>query len=240
MYRMFRVAIQTLVTPWISAVLFIYIFGEVVGQRIDLIGGVPYVKFVLPGVLMMNVISSAFSHSSSSLYFQRFVRHIEELLVAPLSHFEMITGYVTGAVARGFIVGIGVLVVGIFFGATEIQHPGLFLFYIITVSMAFALVGLLIGLWAQGFEQFNLINVFVIMPLSFLGGVFNSITMLPEAMQTFVRFNPFFYFIDGIRFSMIGISESNLAVGAMIILGLILALWLFVSHLFHIGWRLRS
>jgi len=240
LYRMFKVAIQTLVTPWISAILFIYIFGEIVGKNILPIEGVPYIVFVLPGVLMMNVLTSAFSHTSSSLYFHRFMRRIEEMLVAPLSHFEMILGYVTGGVVRGVIVGIGVLIVGLLFNATEMHHIGLFLFYIMSVSVVFALIGILIGLWAQGFEQFNLIAVFVITPLSFLGGVFNSITMLPDAMQTFVKFNPFFYFIDGIRFSMIGISESNLIIGLVMILGLIVVLWLFISHLFSIGWRLRS
>jgi len=240
LYRMFKVTIQTLITPWISAVLFIFIFGEVVGKNILPIEGVSYIVFVLPGVLMMYVLTSSFSHTSSSLYFHRFMRRIEEMLVAPLSHFEMITGYVTGGVVRGVVVGVGVLFIGVLFNATEIQHFGLFLFYIVAVSAVFSLIGILIGLWAQGFEQFNMINVFLIMPLSFLGGVFNSITMLPDTMQTLVRFNPFFYFIDGIRFSMIGISESNLAIGVAMILGLIALLGALVGYLFHIGWRLRS
>lgn len=238
--RMFRVPVQTIVSPLIGAALFIYIFGEIVGKNILPINGVPYIIFVLPGVLMMNVLTSAFSHSSSSLYMHRFMRRIEEMLVAPLSHFEMILGYVAGGVVRGVIVGVGVLVVGMFFGATEIQNIGLFLFYITAVSIVFALIGILIGLWAQGFEQFSLITVFVITPLSFLGGVFNSITMLPDTMQTFVKFNPFFYFIDGIRFSMIGISESNLLIGLVMIIGLIVVLWGVVAYLFHIGWRLRT
>lgn len=240
LYRMFRVTIQTLLTPWISAVLFIYIFGEVVGKNILPIEGVSYIMFVLPGILMMNVLTSSFSHTSSSLYFHRFMRRIEEMLVAPLSHFEMILGYVTGGVVRGVIVGAGILFVGLFFGATEIQHIWLFLFYIVSVSIVFSLIGILTGLWAEGFEQFNMIAVFVITPLSFLGGVFNSVTMLPDSMQTFVMFNPFFYFIDGIRFSMVGISESNLAVGFVMIIGLIAVLWSIVSYLFKIGWKLRT
>jgi ABC-2 type transport system permease protein len=237
---MFRVAIQTLVTPWISAILFIFIFGNVVGKNILPIEGVSYIMFVLPGILMMNVLTSSFSHTSSSLYFHRFMRRIEEVLVAPLSHFEMILGYVVGGVSRGLIVGFGILLVGLFFDATQIQHIWFFIFYIISVSVVFSLIGILTGLWAEGFEQFNMIAVFVITPLSFLGGVFNSVTMLPPAMQTFVMFNPFFYFIDGIRFSMVGISESNLTVGLVMILGLIVVLWSIVSYLFKIGWRLRT
>jgi ABC-2 type transport system permease protein len=237
---MFKVAIQTLISPWISAILFIYIFGEVVGKNILPIEGVPYIEFVLPGILMMNVITSAFSHASSSLYFHRFMRRIEEMLVAPLSHTEMILGYVIGGVTRGIIVGVGVLLVGLFFDATTILHPFLFLFYIILVSVVFSLIGILTGLWAQGFEQFSMITVFVITPLSFLGGVFNSVSMLPEKMQTFVMFNPFFYFIDGIRYAMVGIGESNLYFGVFFILGLIVILWALVAYLFHIGWRLRT
>lgn len=240
MHRTFKVAIQTLVTPWISAVLFIYIFGEIVGKNILPIEGVPYIEFVLPGVLMMNVITSSFSHTSSSLYFLRFMRRIEEMLVAPLSHFEMITGFVTGGVVRGIIVGLGILFIGILFGATQILHPFLFLFYIIMVSIVFSLIGILTGLWAQGFEQFSMITVFIITPLSFMGGVFNSVSMLPEKMQVFIHFNPFFYFIDGIRYSMVGITESNLYFGAGIIFGLVFILWMLVTHLFNIGWRLRS
>lgn len=240
LYRMFKVAIQTLVTPWISAILFIYIFGHVVGQNILPIRGVSYIVFVLPGVLMMNVLMSSFSHSSSSLYFHRFMRRIEETLVAPLSHFEMVLGYVTGGVVRGVIVGVGILFIGVFFHATEIYNFWLFLFYILAVSTVFSLIGILVGLWSQGFEQFNMVNVFLIMPLSFFGGVFNSITMLPKTMQTIVLFNPFFYFIDGIRFSMIGVHESNLAIGLIMILGLIAILFYFVVHLFNTGWRLRS
>ena len=236
---MFRVTIQTIVTPWISAILFIYIFGQVVGQNILPINGISYIVFVLPGVLMMNVLTSSFSHTSSSLYFHRFMRRVEEFLVAPLSYLEMIVGYVVGGIVRGLVVGIGILIIGLFFGATEINNLGLFIFYILAVSIIFSLIGILVGLWSQGFEQFNMINVFLIMPLSFLGGVFNSVTMLPEVMQTVIKFNPFFYFIDGIRYSMIGVSESNLTIGFTMIFGLIFILGYITWRLFSKGWRLR-
>lgn len=238
--RFIRVPIQTLVTPWISALLYIFIFGQVIGERIDLIAGVQYIDFVLPGILMMNVIASSFSQTSSSLYFQRFVRHIEEILVAPLSHFEMIVGYVIGGVMRGLVVGMGVFVISVLFSAANMEHIFMFLSYIVSVSIVFSLMGLIVGLWAKHFEHLTVLTVFVITPLSFLGGVFNSITMLPESMQAVVRFNPFFYFIDGIRYSMIGINESNLILGVGIILLLIVFLGLLVGYLFHVGWRLRE
>src|SRR3989338_5590331 len=171
--RFFRVAGQTLVTPWISALLYIFVFGQVVGQRIDQIGGISYIDFVLPGVLMMSVIGAAFGQSSSSFYFARFPRHIEELLVSPLSYFEMILGYIVGVIARSLVVGLGLYVIAIFFSFATIQHFGLFLFYLISVSIIFGFLGILVGLWAKGFEQLGILGTFVITPLSFVGGVFN-------------------------------------------------------------------
>ena len=237
--RMLRVATQTLLTPWISALLYIFIFGHVVGRRIESIAGVEYIDFVLPGILMMNVISSAFSHTSSSLHFQRFIRHIEELLVAPFSHVEMVIGFVVGGVVRAVILGLGVYVIAVFFGAAGMTHFGLFVFYTVSIATVFALLGMLVGLWAQSFEQLSVLNTFVIMPLTFLGGVFYSINMLPEKLQAFALLNPFFYFIDGIRYSMIGVKESNHAVGVAVILFLGITLWLVVVGLFKRGWRLR-
>ncbi len=238
--RVFRVPIQTLVSPWISALLYIVIFGYIVGTKISDIEGYTYLEFVLPGVLMMNIISSAFMHTSSSLYFQRFLRFIEEILVAPFSYLEMVVGYTLGGVIRALIVAAGIYVMGILFGVAGVAHIGAFLFYVVGVSMIFALLGLIIALWADNFEQFNVLNVFVIMPLSFLGGVFNSITMLPEWGKTIVMFNPFFYFVDGIRYSMIGHSESNLYIGVALIVGLVIVLGAIVEYLFRIGWRLRN
>jgi len=238
--RFLRVPIQTLITPWISAILYIFIFGFVVGSRIDAIAGIRYIDFVLPGILMMNLLQASFSQTSSSLYFQRFARHIEEILTAPLSYLEMITGYVIGGVIRGFIVGLGIFGIAVLFNAANLEHIGALLFYVGSVSVLFSLIGLLVGLWAEQFEHLNVLNVFVIMPLSFLGGVFNSITMLPEQVQVLVRFNPFFYFIDGMRYSMTGISESNLTIGLVVILGSIAILGLLVGHLFQKGWKLRE
>jgi len=238
--RFLRVFVQTIVSPWINALLYILIFGVIVGSSIDLIAGVAYIDFVLPGILMLNLINSSFSQTSSSLYFQRFARHIEEILVAPLSHFEMIVGYVCGGVARGIVVGLGVYAIAIIFSAANIAHLGLFILYTISVAIIFSLFGLLVGLWANNFEQLSVLNIFVITPLTFLGGVFNSITMLPVVAQTWVRLNPFFYFVDGLRYSMIGIREGSALVGWFIILLMIVVLWLVVWRLFSIGWRLRS
>lgn len=238
--RFLRVSVQTLVTPWISALLYILIFGAIVGRGIANIEGVRYIDFVLPGILAMSVIGGAFSHSSSSIYIQRFVRHIEELLVTPLSHAEMLLGYVIGAVMRGVMIGVGVLAIAVFFGAAHFSSFWLFLFYVTAISAVFGLVGVLVGLWADNFEQLSALNTFVIMPLSFVGGVFNSINMLPEKWQTVAQWNPFFYFVDGVRYSMIGISEGNMVIGVVMIMGLIVLLSYVTWRLFEIGWHLRA
>lgn len=235
-----RVAIQALITPWLSALLFILVFGKIVGGRIGDIDGVTYVQFVLPGTLMMNVLMSTFSQSSMALYFQRFLKNIEEVLVAPISYGEMILAFVASGVVRGLIVGGGIMIIGLLFGATTLAHPLWFVFYILFVSLLFSLLGLLVGLWANGFEALSLVPTFLITPLTFLGGMFNSINMLPPTFQTIVRFNPFFYMVDGLRYSMVGIADSNLLIGRVMLVTMTVACFLLVQNLFARGWRLRS
>jgi len=237
--RTFRVVIQTLVAPVISAALYIFIFGVVIGGSITDIVGVPYITFVFPGILMLSVINASFGSSSSSLYFARFTKSIEELLVAPLSYLEIIGGYLLGSVMRSFIVAILIVLVGLLFGAVTLSNPLTFFLYILGVSSIFSLLGMLVGLWAQSFEQLSVLNTFVITPFTYLGGIFYSITMLPASAAFFTQINPFFYFVDGIRSSMIGVSEANVVVGAFVISGLLLGLGGLVFYLFKIGWRVR-
>ncbi len=238
--RFLRVFNQTLLSPWISAFLYIFIFGYIVGERIDLIQGVSYIQFVMPGIIMLNVISASFSQTSSSLYFQRFAKHIEEILVAPFSHIEIVVGYLVGGVVRGFVVGAGVYGIAILFGGAQIVNVWLFILYSLAVAVIFSLLGLIIGLWSESFEQLTVLNTFVITPLTFLGGVFNSVEMLPEWIQVAVRFNPFFYFVDGLRYSMTGISEANPMIGAALIISLIIGFTVLTWHLFRIGWKIRT
>lgn len=237
--RMFRIPGQTILSPLISATLYIFIFGYVIGRTIKDIQGVPYITFVFPGVLMLNIIGSSFSHTSSSVYFARFIKSIEEMLVSPLSYLEIIIGYVAGGVARALVVGFGILLVGLLFGAVTLHNFFAFLFYVVAIATVFSLLGILVGLWAKSFEQFGAINTFVITPLTYLGGIFYSVHMLPGFVQMITFVNPFFYFVDGIRFSMIGVSEANTGVGLLIIFGLIFGLGGLIVHLFHIGWRIR-
>lgn len=236
---MLRVPGQTVLSPLISATLYIFIFGYVIGTNISQIAGVPYITFVFPGILMLNIIGSSFAQSSSSVYFAKFIKSIEEMLVSPLSYLEITAGYVIGGIARALVVGFGILIIGLLFGAVTLHSLPLFIFYVIAIAIIFSLLGILVGLWAKGFEQLSAINIFVITPLTYLGGIFYSVTMLPGPVQAITYANPFFYFVDGLRSSMIGISEANTWIGLAMIVGLILALGSLVIRLFQTGWRIR-
>lgn len=238
--RTFRVVIQTLVAPVISAALYIFIFGTVIGTRINDFAGVPYISFVFPGVLMLSIINASFASASSALYFMRFTRGIEEILIAPFSYLEMLVGFVGSAVARALIVAFLILGVGMLFGAVVLAHPFWFIFYTAAIAAIFAMLGILVALWAEGFEQLQVLNTFVITPLTYLGGIFYSITFLPGLAATLTRLNPFFYFADGVRSSMIGYSEADSTIGLFVIIGLVIGLGILVIQLFRSGWKIRS
>jgi len=238
--RTMRVVVQTLVSPVISSALYIFIFGYVIGTQISSVVGVPYITFVFPGILTLSVINASFGSSSSSLYMARFMRSIDEILIAPFSYIEMIFGYILGSMVRALIVAVLILVVGLFFGAVTLSNPLLFVFYVCAIAGIFSLLGMIVGLWAQGFEQLSVLNTFVITPFTYLGGIFYSVTMLPQFAQKITFANPFFYFVDGIRGSMIGIHEGSTSVGLFVIIGLLVALATLVVYLFKIGWRIRS
>jgi ABC-2 type transport system permease protein len=238
--RMMRVPIQAFVAPWISALLFIFIFGFVVGGRIATIGGHRYIEFVLPGVLMLNIVNASFLQSSSAIYFSRFLRFIEETLVSPMSYVEMIAGSLAVVVVRSTVTAIGIMLMGLAFGATSIFSLPAFLFWVVSVSMIFGLLGIVIGLWAKSFEQLNVLTVFFITPLSMVGGVFNTIGMLPGWMHWLAYANPFFYFINGIRHSMIGYSEMPEGLGYGLTVAAGVAMFLWVLRLYSKGYGLRE
>ncbi|MCA9361172.1 ABC transporter permease [Candidatus Kaiserbacteria bacterium] len=238
--RTFRVVTQTLVAPVISAALYIFIFGSVIGTRIDDFAGVPYISFVFPGVLMLSIINASFASASSALYFMRFTRGIEEILIAPFSYLEMLIGFVGSAVTRALMVAFLILGVGLLFGAVQLEHPILFVLYVSAVSAIFAMLGIIVALWAEGFEQLQVLNTFVITPLTYLGGIFYSVTFLPELAATLTKLNPFFYFVDGIRSSMIGYSEANTMIGALVTASLVIGLGTLVTQLFRRGWKIRN
>jgi len=238
--RMWRVPIQVFVGPWISALLFIFVFGFVLGGTMRTIGGRPYIQFVMPGVLMMNIIQAAFLQSSSAIYFSRFIKFVEEMLVAPLSYLEMVLGGLSTVVLRASITGIGILLIGLAFGATAIQSWPLFIFWVVAVSAVFGLAGILVGLWSKSFEQLNMPVVFFLTPLSMLGGSFFTMKMLPDWLHWLLWANPFFYFINGLRGAMIGVDEAPVGLSIGLTLGLIAVLGGTVWRLYARGYGLRE
>ena len=238
--RIMRVPIQAFIAPWISALLFIFIFGFALGGRIKEIGGHRYLEFVLPGILMMNIINAAFLQSTSAIYFQRFLRFIEETLVAPLSYVEMIAGMLVCVVVRSVVTALGILAIAACFGVTSVDNFGEFLFWVIAVSIIFGELGIIIGLWAKNFEQLNVLNVFFIVPLSMVGGVFYTINMLPPWLRWLAYGNPFFYWINGLRHAMIGFHEGPPGVGLALTLGLIVVLSAATLRLYATGYGLRE
>lgn len=238
--RVWRIKVQTVAAPLISASLFIFIFGFVLGRNIDFIAGVPYLSFVFPGILTLTILQTAFDHSSFMIYIGRWTKSIHELLVSPFSYIEMVVGFVGSAVTRVIIIGTLTLLIGTLFGAVHVAHPVLFLFVIVGIATVFALVGILVGLWADGFEQLGVLNTFLVTPLTMLGGVFYSTAFLPDALKVITFVNPFFYLIDMMRYVTIGVHESNLAIGVAMIVGLIVVLGALVVYLFKKGWRIRE
>lgn len=238
--RTLRVVVQTLIAPVISAALYLFIFGTVIGTKIQDFAGVPYISFVFPGVLLLSIINSSFASASSSLYFMRFTRGIEEMLIAPFSYLEMLIGLVGSAVTRALMVSGLILLTGILFGAVSLVNPLGFIFYVAAVSAIFAMLGIIVALWAESFEQLQVLNTFFITPLTYLGGIFYSITFLPPIAAAITRANPFFYFVDGIRNSMIGYSEANSTIGLFVILGLVIGLGTLVTQIFKRGWKIRA
>jgi ABC-2 type transport system permease protein len=212
----------------------------VIGTKIDDFAGVKYITFVFPGVLMLSIINASFASASSSLYFMRFTRSIEEILIAPFSYFEMLIGFVGSAVARALMVSVLILLTGLVFGAVTLVNPAGFFLYVAAIAAIFAMLGIIVALWAESFEQLQVLNTFVITPLTYLGGIFYSITFLPELAAQITRLNPFFYFADGIRSSMIGYSEANTTIGLIVIVSILILLAILVTTLFKHGWKIRS
>ena len=238
--RMMRVPIQVFVAPWISALLFIFIFGFVVGGRIASIGGHRYLEFVLPGVLLMNIVNASFLQSSSAIYFARFLHFIEETLVSPLSYVEMILGSLTTVVVRSLLTALGIMISGMAFGATHLVSILGFLFWVVAVSSVFGLLGIVIGLWAKSFEQLNVLTVFFITPLSMVGGVFNTVGMLPPWLRFLDFANPFFYFTNGVRGAMLGVDETPPGLGVGLTLVLLVVMAGTVWRLYAKGYGLRE
>jgi len=236
-----RVIGQAIITPLITASLYIFVFGYVIGSKIDLIEGIKYISFVFPGVFAMNLIMAVFSATSFSIYFMKFQKTLEDLLTLPVSYAELVISLIVGGIARAFAITAALSVVALLFGVNTLAHPFVLLFYVLLVSIFFGLLGVVAGIWADNsFEKFGFVTNFVLTPLTFLGGAFYSVNMLPEKFQFLVHFNPIFYAVDGIRYSLTGYHEASLYMGTGILAGLSLITLAICIWIFKTGWKLRA
>ena len=238
--RFLRIPTQAIVAPVLSAVLFLLIFGSVIGGRVGQIGSTSYIEFIVPGLVMMNLVTSSLSNGTFSLFIQKFMGVIDDLLISPLSYYEIVLAFMLASMVRGLLIGTIVFVISIFFIGVQLFSLPILLFFMVVTSAFFSSLGLLIGLYSEKFEQLEVLNVFLITPLIFLGGVFYSVSMLPEAFQAFTHLNPFFYIVNGFRYAMIGITEANLLVGSLIITLATVVFFSAIVYLFRIGYKLRT
>jgi ABC-2 type transport system permease protein len=238
--RFMRVPGQTLLSPIVTTTLYFVVFGWSLGSRLQTVAGVPYARFIVPGLVTLGVISNAYLNSASSLFVMKIQGTIVDLLVSPLSYAEVLSGFVGAAVLRGMLVG-GVMwaVAGLFTGF-ELAHPVLAIVLLLLVAVAFAALGLITAIWANSFEQVNFFPTFFITPLTFLGGVFYSASMLPASLRRFTLANPVFYVVDSVRFSMLGISDAPPAAGMALLAGLAIAALAVAYALLRAGYKLRS
>ncbi len=217
--RILRIWTQTLLPAAITTTLYFIIFGSLIGSQLAPIANFSYMQYITPGLIMMAVINNAYSNVVSTFFGAKFQRHIEELLISPLPNFYILTGYVLGGVVRGLLVGTIVTVIALFFSKIHITHIFLMLYVLLITAILFSLAGFINGIYAKNFDQTSIVPVFFLTPLTYLGGVFFSITMLPPLGQKLAMFNPIFYNINAFRYTFLGLADTNVY-GSLIILSL--------------------
>ena len=240
MARFFRTLLQSFISPVISTSLYFVVFGAAIGSRIDTVEGINYGAFIVPGLIMLSVMTQATTNGSFGIYFPKFIGTVYELLSAPINFFEIVIGYVGAAATKSVIIGIIILATSTFFVEPRVDHPVLMMGMMILIAIAFCLFGFIIGIWAKNFEQLQVIPLLVVYPLTFLGGAFYSINMLPPFWQTLTLFNPVVYLISGFRWTFFGAGDVSIAV-SMGALALFLTICLGVIFwMFRTGYRLKS
>jgi ABC-2 type transport system permease protein len=240
MARALRTIWQSLVTPVITTALYFVVFGSVMGSRVQSVDGVGFGNFIVPGLVMLSLLTQSISNASIGIYFPKFTGTIFELLSAPVTAMEMVVGYVGAAATKSIVLGLIILATSALFVPLHIAHPLAMLAYLILTSVAFSLFGFIIGIWANGFEQLSFVPALLITPLTFLGGSFYPISMLPEPWHTISLFNPVVYLISGFRWSFFDKGDVSVAVSlGVTALFLILCLCV-IGWIFRTGWRLKN
>jgi len=240
MKRFFRTIFESLLSPVISTTLYFVVFGAAIGSRIQEVEGVSYGAFIVPGLIMLSVMTQAISNASFGIYFPKFIGTIFELLSAPINFFEIVLGYVGAAATKSLLIGGVILITAGFFVDLDIQHPVMMLVFLLMICISFSLFGFIIGIWSENFQQLQLIPLLVITPLVFLGGAFYSVSMLPEGWQTVTLFNPVVYLISGFRWSFFGVADVSVGL-SLAAIGIFFALCLgIVWWIFKTGYRIKS
>jgi ABC-2 type transport system permease protein len=239
--RIMRIWTQTLIPPAITMTLYFVIFGKLIGSRIGSIeGGYSYMQYIVPGLVMMSIITNSYGNISSSFFGAKFSRAVEEMLVSPMPNWVILTGYVTGAVVRGLVVGVLVLLIALFFTSLHVVHPLITFFSVLLGATIFSLAGFVNAVYAKKFDDIALVPTFVLTPLTYLGGVFYSVNMLGEPWQAISRANPILYMVNAFRFGVLGISDVNVGVAFVVMLAFVVALSIVALQLLKRGVGLRS
>lgn len=238
--RFMRIWVQTLVPPVITMMLYFIIFGQLIGSRIGEMHGVSYMQFIVPGLIMMSAITNSFANVASSFYSTKFARNVEELLVSPTSPHIIILGYISGGMARGILVGFLVTLVSLFFVRFDVYSWWVIVGILLMTTATFALGGLINAVFARSFDDTSIIPTFVLTPLTYLGGVFYSISLLPEFWQWVSKLNPIVYMINGFRYGFLGISDVSLHYTFLVLALFIIVLYCFVYQLINRGVGLRN
>ena len=240
MARTGRTLLQSIVAPVISTSLYFIVFGAAIGGRIQTIEGVSYGAFIVPGLIMLSLLTQSISNASFGIYFPRFVGTIYEVLSAPVSYLEITLGYVGAAATKSIILGLIILATAGLFVELRIEHPLFMLLFLVLTAVSFSLFGFIIGIWAKDFEQLQMVPLLIVTPLTFLGGSFYSISMLPPLWQTVTLFNPVVYLISGFRWSFYGVADVNVGLSLGATVAVLLICTAIIAWIFRTGYRLKA
>ena len=240
MTRFFRTLTQSFISPVISTSLYFVVFGAAIGSRIQEVEGISYGAFIVPGLIMLSVITQAISSAAFGIYFPKFIGTIFELLSAPVNFLEIVLGYVGAAATKALFIGVVIMITASFFVDIHIAHPWAMVLFLLLTCLSFALLGFILGIWAGSFEQLQLVPLLIVTPLVFLGGSFYSISMLPPVWQTVTLFNPVVYLISGFRWSFFGAADVPIGLSLLAIAGFTALCLGVIWWIFKTGWRIRT
>ena len=238
--RTWRTLLQSIATPVISTSLYFVVFGSAIGSRMEAMHGIPYGAFIIPGLIMMALLTESISNASYGIYMPRYSGTIYEVLSAPVSYLEIVIGYVGAAATKSIILGLVILLTARLFVDYEIAHPFVMALFLVLTAVTFCLFGFIIGIWADGWEKLQIVPSLIVMPLAFLGGSFYSIEMLPPLWQKVTLFNPVVYLISGFRWSFYGVSDVNVGISLAMTLGFLALCLGLIWWIFKTGYRLKN